>query len=150
MILTWRPHGCRLRLLFPFIRFSQSTLPPPPPLTVDTAASSYEGEGGYEEKVVRKKKIKEERVSLPPVPLPPLLGEALRTVLSNYPPKSLIAAGSLISEYIFRDTTVTPPIKYGRRISIGYAASRTQPVYGSTYRVLHELFNIDKGLNQRL
>ena len=87
MISTWRPHGCRLRLLFPFIRFSQSTLPhppPPPPLTVDTAESNYEeGEGGYEEKAVGKQKLKEERVSLPPVPLPPLLGEALRTVLSS-------------------------------------------------------------------
>ena len=67
----------------------------------------------------------------------------LLLLLLDYPPKSLITAGSLISEYIFRDTTVTPPIKYSRRLSIGYAASRTQPVYGSTYRVLHEVWSCD-------
>ena len=71
---TWRPH-CSCRLLS-FVRFSHSTLPPPPPLTVDTAVSNNEG-GGEE------KNIKDYRVSLPPVPLPPLLGEALRTVLSS-------------------------------------------------------------------
>ena len=77
---TWRPRGSGLRLLFSSIRFSQSTAPPPPPLTVDTAVSNNEG---GEEKVIEEKDIKDYRVSLPPVPLPPLLGEALRTVLSS-------------------------------------------------------------------
>ena len=52
----------------------------------------------------------------------------------------LIKAGETVSNYLVsRDPFSTLPLRYSRHLAIGYAASRAQPVYGTTYRVLNEV-----------
>ena len=55
-----------------------------------------------------------------------------------------IKAGETVSIYLVsRDPFSTLPLRYSRHLAIGYAASRAQPVYGTTYRVLNEVYISD-------
>ena len=55
-----------------------------------------------------------------------------------------IKAGETVSIYLVsRDPISTLPLRYSRHLAIGYAASRAQPVYGTTYRVLNEVYISD-------
>jgi ribosomal protein RSM22 (predicted rRNA methylase) len=100
-------------------------------------------------------------VHLPTVSLPFKLQQALDVILSNYPRKTLISDGQAITKYVMnrqppsdyntrrrrmtndgRDVLQTP-LRYNRRECLAYAASRTQSVYGATYRVFNEISKID-------